>query len=118
MTSPPLDRAVQPSLLLPPITNLSVPGVHRPQLGTLPAFVARTRSWERNAVALSIPVTCAFWLVALLSGGAGAWLVAVLTGDAPCRGVVCTIATAGNHPRLLLGLAAFCVVAMLGLAVV
>src|SRR5215207_1922250 len=62
VSSPHLERAVRPSLHLPPITQLTVSGAHRPQSGTLPEFVARTRSWERNAVALSIPVTCAFWL--------------------------------------------------------
>ena len=67
---------------------------------------------------LPIAATCTFWLTALLSGGVGAWLVAVLTGNAPCSGLVCSIATVGNHPRLLLGLAAFCAVTLLGLAFV
>jgi hypothetical protein len=109
---------VRPSLHLPPITQLTVSGAHRPQSGTLPEFVARTRSWERNAVALSTPVTCAFWLVAFLSGGVGAWLIAVLTDNAPCSGLVCTIATVGNHPRLLLVLSTFCVTTLLGLSMV
>ncbi len=118
MTSPPLDRTVQLSLLRPPITHLTVPGVPAPQPDALPEFVSRSRSWERHAVELPVPVTCTFWLAALLSGVVGGWLIAVLTGNAPCSGPVCTIATVGNHSRLLLGLAAFCVVTLLGLAFV
>jgi hypothetical protein len=118
MTSPPLARTVQPSLLLPPIDHLGVPVARIPSSGVLSEFVATTRSWDRHAVQLPLLATCAFWLTALLAGGVGGWLVAVLTDNAPCSGLVCTIATVGNHPRLLLGMAAFCVVTLLGLAVV
>jgi hypothetical protein len=118
MTNPPLAHPVDPSLELPPITQLTVSGAHPPQSGALPDFVARTHSWERHAVRLPIAVTCTFWLVVLLSGGVGAWLIAVLTDNAPCSGLVCTIATVGNHPRLLLVLATFCVTTLLGLALV
>jgi hypothetical protein len=116
MTSAPLDRPVQPSLFRPPITDLTIPGVAGPQPGALPELVSRSRSWERHAVELPVPVTCTFWLTALLSGAVGGWIIAVLTGNAPCSGPVCTIATVGNHSHLLLGLAAFCVVTLLGLA--
>ena len=118
MTSPSLNRTVQPSLLLPPITHLAPPDTHGSPTGALPEFVAKTRSWGRHAVQLPIAATCAFWLAALLSGAVGGWLVAVLTGNAPCSGPVCTIATVGDHPRLLLGLAAFGAVTLLGLAFV
>lgn len=116
MTSPPLARPVQPTLLLPPIARLPRSDATAPDRDTLRDLVARSRAWDRQAEGLPRSVTCAFWITAMAAAGVGTWLAAVLTGQASCSGVVCTIATLGDHPRLLVILAAFCVVALVGLA--
>ena len=71
---------------------------------------------DRPLVQLPLGATCSLWAVATASGGVGAWQVAVLNGRTTCSGPLCTIATLGGHPQLLVTLAAFCVATLLGLA--
>ena len=116
MTSPPLARPVQPSLFRPPITRLPTPGATAPGGDAVRHLVVRSRSRGRHKSALPVPLTCAFWLSAAGAGAVGGWATAVLTQRAACSGLVCTIVTLGDRPRLLVVLAAICVVALLGLA--
>ena len=71
---------------------------------------------DRHLVRLPVGATCALWAVATASGGVGAWQLMVLHGRAACSGALCTIATLGGHPQLLVTLAAFCVATLLGFA--
>ena len=116
MTSPRLARPVQPSLFRPPITRLPTPDATAPEGDAVRDLVARSRAWDRHKIALPVPLTCAFWLTAAGAGAVGGWATAVLMHRAPCNGVVCTIATLGDRPRLLAVLAAICIVALLVLA--
>jgi hypothetical protein len=118
MTSLPLGRPVQPSLFRPPITRL--PGAEAtPSRGaTLRDLAGRSRSWHREAVDLPVPVTCALWLIAAVSGAVGGWATAVVTYRVSCSGVVCRVSLLGDRPRLVLVLAAACVVTLLVLAAI
>jgi hypothetical protein len=110
------DRArLKPEL--PPIDHL--PGTPPRATGpnALAAFTARTKPWGRVQVPLSVPVTCALWVILVATGALSAWLIAVLAGGAPCGGFVCSIATLGN-PGVLLVLAGSCVTTLLGAATV
>lgn len=107
---------LQQSLLLPPITRASSRDRTAPDGNALLDLVVRSRAWDRQAEGLPRAVTCAFWVTAVGAACVGTWLIAVLTGRTSCSGVVCTIATLGDHPRLVVVLAAFCVAALLGLA--
>ena len=75
-----------------------------------------TSPGDRHLVRLPVGATCALWAIATASGGIGAWQVAVLNRHATCGGPLCTIATLGGHPQLLVTLTAFCVATLLGLA--
>ena len=98
------------------MNRLPTPGATAPGGDAVRDLVARSRSWGRYKIPLPVPVTCAFWLTAAGAGAVGGWATAVLMHQAPCNGVVCTIATLGDRPRLLAVLAAICVVALLVLA--
>jgi hypothetical protein len=118
MTSLPLGRPLQPSLIRPPITRL--PGAEATPLrdDALRDLAGRSRSWHRETVGLPVPVTCVLWIVAAASGVIGGWATSVLTDEVSCRGVVCRIGLLGDRPRLVVGLAATCVVVLLLLAAV
>lgn len=106
MNSLSLDRErLKPDL--PPLDHL--PGREPDALG---AFAARTTPWGRVQVPLSVPVTCALWVVLVATGALSAWLIAVLTGGASCSGLVCSVATLGN-PGLLLVLSGSCATTLL-----
>lgn len=92
--------------------------LHLPPPDALDPFVTALRPWSRHREMLQVPTTCGLWAVATASGVVGGWQVAVLAGRASCTGVVCTIASLGDHPRLLITLAGFCVATLLGLAFV
>jgi hypothetical protein len=118
MTSLPLARPVQPSLFRPPITRLPGAPATSAHSYDLHDLASRSRSWHRQAIALPVPVTCAFWLVAAASGAVGGWATAVLTHKASCRGVVCRVGLLGDRPLLVAVLAAACVVVLLVLAAI
>ena len=118
MTSLPLGRPVQPSLFRPPITRLPTAEATPSRGETLRDLAGRSRSWHREAVGLPVPVTCVLWLVVAASGAVGSWVTALLTHRASCSGVVCRIAVLGDRPRLVLVLAAACVVVLLVLAAI
>ena len=97
--------------------RLPVPGATAPEGDAVRDLVARSRSWGRHKIALPVPLTCAFWLSAAEAGAVGGWAAAaVLTHRAACSGLVCTIVTLGDRPRLIVVLAAICVVSLLVLA--
>jgi hypothetical protein len=112
MSTLPVGRPAQSTLLLPPIRGLPAPpGATAPD--ALGAYVATTRSWDRQPVALVTPVTCALWIELLGVGLFGGWLVAVRAG-ATGKGPVFGLLTLG-HPGLLLVLSGVCVVVLAGL---
>ena len=109
-------RPVQPSLFRPPIARLPRPDQTAPDRDELRDLLLRSRAWERQAEPLPRSMTCALWVTVAGAGGVGSLARHGAHWHGACSGVVCTIATLGDRPRLLLVLAAFCVTALLGLA--
>jgi hypothetical protein len=116
-SSPPLGPTLPHYLRLPPIDRLSDPHRRPSEHDALRAFVARSRPWGRVRVPLSLPVTCALWVVLVATGALSGWLSTLLAGRAACQGLVCSIATLGN-PGLLLVLAGSCAATLLATATV
>jgi len=118
MTSLPLDRPVQTRLHRPPIIPLPRAESTLAHGYDLQVVVVRTRSRHRLTIELRLAMSCAFWLITAASGVVGGWATAVLTHRASCSGPLCRIGLLGDRPRLVVGLAAVCVVVMLVLAAI
>jgi hypothetical protein len=98
MALPPIDRLPRDPQSL---TSYSL----RPQ--AVRQFVEeRTRRWSAEPVPVPLALTCFLWTVVVADVLVGGWLVAVRTGVAPCSGLLCSVATLGDHPHLLLALCA------------
>jgi hypothetical protein len=86
--------------------------------GGLDDSVASTRSCGSVQEPLPRPLTYALWAITAGNLLVGGWAAAVLTGALSCSGFLCTLATLGDRPLLLLILTCNCVAAMLGAATV
>jgi hypothetical protein len=101
---PPIDR-------LPGDPHLLVTDSARPD--ALRQFVEdRTRRWGTEPVPVPGVIACILWTVIMADVVVGGWLVAVWSGAAPCSGALCSVATLGDHPNLLLALCATAVVTL------
>lgn len=119
--APTLSRPTGPrlpaSMALPPIDHL--PGdphllqLNSPRPDALHRFVEdRTRRWGTEPVPVPGVVACVVWTVMVADVLVGGWLVAVWSGAAPCSGVLCSVATLGDHPHQQLALCATAVTAL------
>ncbi len=120
MTDLPLDRRLQPTLLLPPIASLPAPArVGEPARAVEPdalaAYLPTTRAWHRHPITVPTSVVCALWVILAGAVGIGSWLVAERVDGTRGSGIVYRVAVLG-HPGLVLVLAGICAVILLGLA--
>lgn len=70
------------------------------------------RPWGTVPARLSSAVTATLWTLLVLNLALAAVLVALRAGEAPCAGLVCTVATLGDHPLLVFVLAISCAAAL------
>ena len=91
-------RMLRPALDRVPSQPIAVHDDTGRDQNVLATFDSRVRPWGRVPVPLTPASTSALWIIFALNLAYGGWLLAVRSGLAPCSGLLCTIATLGDHP--------------------
>jgi hypothetical protein len=71
----------------------------------LSGFVAASRPWSRQPVALARRTTATLWAVTAIGASVCIGLLAVIRQPTACRGLPCSAATFGGHPVFTLAVA-------------
>ncbi len=101
----PLPERLPHIEFLPPPATVAESQGYKPPVA-LSRFVASSRPWSEQPVALSRRTTVALWILTGTGAGVCAILIAVLRKPNMCRGLACSIATFGGRPWFTLVLAA------------